>query len=172
MLKTKSSRKRNKFHNPKPKPSTGMPSQGKHVGKHSSKLATANRMAERAYNGVPKPENNTKASRHVKNDSGISEMDEGIWAQRDAASNGNSEEASIPKINLGDVNGEDEEYTEFIYGGHGSSGVPSMGPRVTEVIQEDGQMTIEMEVDGTKLRFKKNDSTHLKSASKSSSSLV
>ena len=156
MLKTKSSRKGNKFHNPKPKPSTGMPSQGKHVGKHSSMVATADRMAEYTYNAMPKPENYAKAPRHVKNDSGISEMDEGTWTQRDAASNfinGNQEEASIPKINLGDVNCENEEYAEIIYGGHGSSGVPSMGPRVTEVIQEDGQMTIEMEVDGTKLRF-------------------
>ena len=40
------------------------------------------------------------------------------------------------------------DFEETIYGGHDSSGRPPPGPRVTEVIQEDGQMTIEMEIDG------------------------
>ena len=61
------------------------------------------------------------------------------------------EDATIPKINLDDVNNdfitENDDYEEIIYGGHESSGKLHPGPRVTEVIQQDGQMTIEMEVD-------------------------
>ena len=129
-----------------------MPSQGKTVGKHTSRAPKADKLTNSTHDDEPKPENKTKASHHVKNDSGISEMDDGAWAKGEYFTlnhvDGNRDEAFIPKINLGDVNGDDEEYEEVIYGGHRSGSKSSLGPRVTEVIQEDGQMTIEMEVDG------------------------
>ena len=136
MKKTKPSK--NSF-KPKPTVSEGTPTHGKTSRKFCSNgAAQSNPKLGRNY-----------TSRHVENDSGFKQTD--IHENVSDYVNESEEDVTIPRINLDDVNNdfitEDDDYEEIIYGGHESSGKPPPGPRVTEVIQQDGQMTIEMEVD-------------------------
>ena len=133
----KTETRKNSF-KPKPTVSEGMPVQGRTSRKPYS---------DGAAQSSPKLSRNTP--RRVENDEGFQQSD--FRQNVPNYVNGSEGDAPIPKINLDDVNNdliiEEEGYEEIIYGGHESSGRPPPGPRVTEVTTQDGQITIEMEVD-------------------------
>ena len=132
---------------PKPTASKGMPVQGKKSGKFATRKHSGS-TTHLSNDGASSSKKDRDIPRYDKNNHGFEQKMERNQQKTNNIQH-SGEGIAIPQNDFDDNRQfPSADFEETIYGGHESSGRPQPGPRVTEVIQEDGQMTIEMEIDG------------------------